>query len=148
MSAVNNHDVAFVVMMAGTGIPGDQLLYEQQRLIEKSIGKSSDEIEKSTATQQQIFAAIKNDKDDATLQKDLRAILAGKVPDAQMDMQIKIATSPWFRNLLTYDPAPTLTKLTCPVLVLNGNKDLQVPPDQNLPPIRKALEAGGNKNFE
>jgi hypothetical protein len=32
--------------------------------------------------------------------------------------------------------------------VLNGEKDLQVPPDQNLPAIRKALEAGGNKNFE
>ena len=55
---------------------------------------------------------------------------------------------PWFRDLLTYDPAPTLTKLTCPVLVLNGEKDLQVPPTQNLPPIWKALEAGGNKNFE
>jgi fermentation-respiration switch protein FrsA (DUF1100 family) len=65
-----------------------------------------------------------------------------------MDMQIKTVSSPWFRDLLTYDPAPTLTKLTCPVLVLNGEKDLQVPPSQNLPPIRKALEAGGNKNFE
>ncbi|HZP18493.1 MAG TPA: hypothetical protein VFB00_11035, partial [Terriglobales bacterium] len=42
----------------------------------------------------------------------------------------------------------TLSKLTCPVLVLNGEKDLQVPPQQNLPPIRKALEAGGNKNSE
>jgi fermentation-respiration switch protein FrsA (DUF1100 family) len=38
--------------------------------------------------------------------------------------------------------------LACPVLVLNGEKDLQVPPEQNLPVIRKALEAGGNKNFE
>jgi hypothetical protein len=34
------------------------------------------------------------------------------------------------------------------VLVLNGEKDLQVPPAQNLPAIRKALEEGGNKHFE
>jgi fermentation-respiration switch protein FrsA (DUF1100 family) len=57
-------------------------------------------------------------------------------------------SSPWFRGILTYDPAPTLTKLTCPVLVLNGEKDLQVPPAQNLPPIRRALETAGNNNFE
>jgi hypothetical protein len=32
--------------------------------------------------------------------------------------------------------------------VLNGEKDLQVPPDQNLPPIRKALQTAGNKDIE
>jgi pimeloyl-ACP methyl ester carboxylesterase len=148
MSAVNNRDVAFVVMMAGTGVPGDQLLPEQARLLQQASGKKPEEIEKDLATQREVLTAVKKDKDDATLEKDMRAILAGKVPEAQMDMQIKTVSSPWFRDLLTYDPAPTLTKLTCPVLVLNGEKDLQVPPAQNLPPIRKALEAGGNKNFE
>jgi hypothetical protein len=34
------------------------------------------------------------------------------------------------------------------VLALNGSLDLQVPPAQNLPAIRKALEEGGNKHFE
>jgi len=38
--------------------------------------------------------------------------------------------------------------VTCPVLALNAEKDLQVSPQQNLPAIRKALEAAGNKNFE
>jgi hypothetical protein len=33
------------------------------------------------------------------------------------------------------------------VLVLNGEKDLQVPPSQNLPEIVKALEAGGNREY-
>ena len=49
---------------------------------------------------------------------------------------------------MAYDPAPALAKLTCPVLAINGEKDLQVPPDQNLPAIRNALAAGGNKNYE
>jgi hypothetical protein len=56
--------------------------------------------------------------------------------------------SPWWRYTLTYDPATALRKVACPVLVLNGEKDLQVPPAQNLPAIRKALEEGGNKRFE
>ena len=88
------------------------------------------------------------DEDGAVLEKDLRAVMAGKVPEAQMGMQIKLVSSPWFRDFLKYDPAPTLSKVSCPVLDINGEKDLQVPPEQNLPAIRKALTAGGNKNFE
>jgi uncharacterized protein len=148
MAAVNNPDVAFVVMMAGMGVRGDQLLPEQLRLIEQASGKTPDEIEKDLATQHEVLAALEKNKDDATREKDLRAILTGKVPEQQIEMQIKAVDSPWFRGLLTYDPTVTLRKLTCPVLVLNGSKDLQVPPSQNLPPIRKALEAGGNKHFE
>ena len=34
------------------------------------------------------------------------------------------------------------------MLALNGEKDLQVPPKQNLPLIQKALETGGNKDFQ
>jgi fermentation-respiration switch protein FrsA (DUF1100 family) len=52
------------------------------------------------------------------------------------------------RYFVNYDPAIALSKTTCPVLAINGEKDLQVPPEQNLPAIRKALEAAGNKNFE
>jgi len=38
-----------------------------------------------------------------------------------------------FQYFLTYDPAMALRKVTCPVLVLNGEKDKQVIPGQNLP---------------
>ena len=65
-----------------------------------------------------------------------------------MDAAIQQLMSPWWRYTLTYDPATALRKVTCPVLALNGEKDLQVPPAQNLPAIRKALEGGGNKHFE
>ena len=33
------------------------------------------------------------------------------------------------------------------MLALNGEKDLQVPPEQNLPALEAALKAGGNKDF-
>jgi len=150
MAAVHNPDVAFVVMMAGTGVPGNELLPEQARLIEQAAGRTPSEIDKDLGQQHDMLATLEQDKnkDQAAVEKDLREKLTGKMPDAQLTMQLKVVTSPWFRGLLDYDPAPTLAKLTCPVLVLNGSKDLQVPPEQNLPPIRKALEAAGNKNFE
>jgi len=91
---------------------------------------------------------VKAETDTAALEKTLREKLAGKVPEAQMGAQIAALTSPWFRYFIAYDPATALRKVKCPVLAINGEKDLQVPPKQNLPAIRKALEAAGNKNIE
>ena len=65
-----------------------------------------------------------------------------------MDQQIKQLLSPWFRFFLKYDPRPTLENVTVPVLALNGEKDYQVDPKQNLPEIEEALKSGGNKNFK
>jgi fermentation-respiration switch protein FrsA (DUF1100 family) len=74
--------------------------------------------------------------------------LTGKLPAPQLDAQVKALSSPWYRAFLAYDPAPVLSKVTCPVLALNGEKDLQVPPKLNLSAIQKALAAGGNKRAE
>ena len=90
---------------------------------------------------------MEREKDDAALEKQLREKLAGKLPEAQLDAQVKSLTSPWLRQFIVYDPATTLRKVTCPVLAINGEKDLQVPPEQNLPAIRKALVRGGQQEF-
>jgi fermentation-respiration switch protein FrsA (DUF1100 family) len=91
---------------------------------------------------------VENEQDSAALTKELQEKLKGEIPDAQLGMQIKQITSPWFRYLISYDPATALRKVKCPVLAINGEKDLQVPPKQNLPAIRKALEQAGNQHFE
>ena len=148
MSAVRNPRVAFVVMLAGVGVPGDQLLSEQLRLIEAASGVSQDQIEKDVARQHRMLMAVERYKDNGVLEKHLRETFAGILNQEQLDAQLKMVSSPWFRSLLEYDPPATLKKLSCPVLVLNGEKDLQVPPDQNLPAIRKALAEAGNKNFQ
>lgn len=48
---------------------------------------------------------------------------------------------------MTYDPRPALKRVSCPVLAINGEKDMQVDPKQNLPPIEAALKAGGNQDY-
>jgi pimeloyl-ACP methyl ester carboxylesterase len=148
MAATHDREVAFIVLMAGPGVPGDEILQQQVVLIGRAAGKSQADVEKDAAIQKEVLATVKKDEDDAALEKELRVVMAGKVPEAQIGMQIKLVSSPWFRDFLKYDPATTLSKVTCPVLDINGEKDLQVPPEQNLPAIRKALAAGGNKNFE
>ena len=106
------------------------------------------EAEKAATEERELLTLVKSEKNDAVLEKELRTKLAGKIPETQMEAQIKIVTSPWFRLLLTYDPATALRKVTCPVLALAGEKDLQVSPKQNLPVIRQALQAAGNQHLE
>ncbi|GAI02320.1 unnamed protein product [marine sediment metagenome] len=67
--------------------------------------------------------------------------------EAKAEAQIKSILSPWFRYFLTYDPRPTLMKVKCPVLAINGQKDVQVPPKENLSAIEEALKLAGNNNY-
>jgi fermentation-respiration switch protein FrsA (DUF1100 family) len=148
MVAAGDPGVRFIVLMAGPGVPGDQIIVEQGRLIEEAAGATKEKAAQDADKQRELFALVEKEKDGAILDKELRANLAGRVPDAQIDMAIQQVTSPWMRYTLTYDPATALRKVACPVLALNGEKDLQVSAAQNLPAIKKALEEGGNKQIE
>jgi len=148
MVAARNKDVAFIVMMAGTGVPGDQILVAQNEAIQIASGKTPAEAAKDAAKEAEMLKLVETEKDEAALEKELKEKMTGDVPEAQIGMQIKQITSPWMRFFLTYDPAVALRKVTCPVLAINGALDKQVLPSQNLPPIRKALQESGNQHFE
>jgi len=149
MAAVADKDVAFIVMMAGSGVPGSQIIVEQGRLIEEAAGVSKEKAEEDAEKQKELLAMVAKEKDPAALENEIGANLTAQgVPEAQLPAQVKALTSPWFRYFVSYDPAVALRKLSCPVLVLSGEKDLQVPPAQSLPAIRKALTEGGNTHFE
>ena len=64
-----------------------------------------------------------------------------------INAQMKMYVSDWFRYFLLFDPAPVLEKVQVPVLAIVGEKDLQVPPKENLTLIEAALKKGGNKKY-
>jgi pimeloyl-ACP methyl ester carboxylesterase len=144
MVAARNPQVAFIVMMAGPGVNGLDILMEQGRLISKAYGVDDAKLQKASALREQLFDIARDEKDPTVAAAKARQALAAQgkdlgVPEGAIDAQVQQITNDWFRFFLTYDPAPALRKLRIPVLVLNGSNDLQVPPDQNLPPIRAAL---------
>ena len=160
MVATQSSDVSFIVLMAGTGLTGEQILYLQSALIYKAEGVSDETIAKDRKLKEQIFAVIKQESDSAQAAKKMRQLMTDAM--AQMDekekqalsyspeivdMSIKQLLTPWFRYFLTYDPVPALMKVKCPVLAINGDKDLQVPPKEDLTAIENALKAGGNKDY-
>jgi uncharacterized protein len=69
-------------------------------------------------------------------------------PGGLSEAAVDAFNNAWFRYFLTYDPRPTLRRVRCPVLAINGEKDLQVPAKENLAQIEKALKAGGNRNVK
>ena len=146
MVAARDKDVAFLVMMAGPGVRGDEILAEQHRLIALANGEPADKVAKDNEHERQILTMAEQGADATALGKQIRTFSDGKTPEAQIGMETKTLTSPWFRYFLNYDPATALRQVRCPVLVLSGSKDLQVPPAQNLPAIRQAL--AGNKHAQ
>ena len=155
--AARSRDVAFIVLLAGTGLPGGEIMMMQARLIGKVMGGSEKNLDKNEQMQKRLFEIMRTEKDSKKAGKVIRAELKklfgelspeerkeiGDV-DSRVDAETKKVESPWFRFFLTFDPRPTLAKVKCPVLALNGEKDLQVPPKENLEEIAKAIKSGGN----
>jgi pimeloyl-ACP methyl ester carboxylesterase len=157
MVANQSKDVAFVILLAGPGMNGEELLYIQAARIYQAMGVDEMTISKNEATQREMFKVLNRERDDTAAGRKLREILneaaKGMTADektktgfseATIDMQIKQVLTPWFRYFIAYDPCVELNRLHCPVLALWGEKDLQVPPKENMPLVEQALRKAGN----
>ncbi len=151
MVASRDQTAAFVVALAGPGVNGAEILKEQGRLISAAAGTPPDQLETDMLRRDQAIEIVRTEKDPDIAAAKLRVALldtakADGKPEEAVQLSIKMINSDWFRFFFNYDPAPAWHALTCPVLALIGSKDLQVPPDQNLPALRAAL--AGNKRAE
>lgn len=161
MVAANNQNIDFIVLMAGTGIPGDSLLLLQQQLVGKAMGMHGAQLKTLKKLNQKSFDIINEYEDKSAIEFELSRYLKSAIDtipienlptgviddDTFISTQVNLLTSPWMRNFLSYDPATALERVRCPVLALNGNNDLQVPAKENLSAIETALNKGGNKNI-
>jgi len=160
MVAVKSPDVAFIILMAGTGLTGEEILYLQGALISRAMGVSEEDIAKNRQFNEKIFSVIKEEKDKKNAEERLRQMFMEDWekmsdekkeqigdPEVFLKAQLQNLLSPWLKFFLIYDPKPTLSKVKCPVLAINGEKDLQVPPKENLSAIEEALKVGGNQNY-
>ncbi len=143
--AVADPKIAFIVLMAGPGLPGDQLLLKQQALIGKASGIPDAVLTQNLAVTARVFAAVKGARTDAEAATAARAVLdpevaKGTLTRERADASVKQVTSPWMRSFLASDPVPMLQKVRVPVLAINGALDMQVPPAEDLAAIKAALK--------
>jgi pimeloyl-ACP methyl ester carboxylesterase len=156
IAATRSSDVAFIVLLAGTGVPGDQILAAQAALILKAAGADEAKIRQAAEAQAKLVAIVKQTEDLKLATENLKKAyeeMVKAMPEADRkamaeadpnSSRVTMLASPWFRYFLTFDPRPTLAKVQCPVLAINGEKDLQVPCKENLEAIDKAIRSGGN----
>ena len=151
LAATHSNDVNWLVLLASPATSGEKTLLRQSELIARTGGLPEEQITRSLEFDRKAYAAVREEKDTAALTRRLTALvdqsgLSAAMPPAAVQAQIRTMTSPWFRQFLDYDPAPGYEKIKCPVLAMNGTRDLQVDSAENVPLLRKAFESSGNKD--
>lgn len=155
MVAAENSEVGFIVLLAGPGTPCDELLIDQGQLIVKAMGGDEKSLERQLKLQKKLIGLAKEGADETKLKAAVKELEKELTDDEKKELakvqalaeaQVSRLATPWFHYFLNFDPRPVLEKVKCPVLAINGEKDLQVPCKANLEAIEKALKAGGNKD--
>lgn len=163
--ASERKDLAFLVLLAAPGIPIARLMAEQNEAILRSNGIDSIAAASYGDFFSRAMPKVAQAKDTASakavLMDDLKEWRAKENPNRvfattgvrddksaanYVSLVVKQLYTPWFRVFLPFDPQHYLRKINCPVLALNGSRDIQVLPESNSKGIRESLAAGGNKN--
>ena len=164
MAVVRSPDIAFIILMASPGMAIKDMEYSEQARDLKAKGASENLIARNRTVQNSLFAIVEQEKDERVVEKKMTSIftdffkglseeerkiigISNENLDAYIHDQFKRLNSPWFRFYLPFNPGEVLQKVKCPVLALNGEKDIQVTSKENLNAIEKALKAGGSKDF-
>ena len=157
VAADHPDDVGFIVLLAGPGLPGDEVLRTQLEALLKAGGEKTEKIELMKRLQRAAVTAVMTaepgkGKDeakaavtkflDSLTEAEKKTIDLGKTP---VDALVGRVADPWMAYFFRYDPRPALGKVRCPVLAVNGGLDLQVVPGENLPAIEGAVKGGGNE---
>jgi len=167
MVAARRKDVNFIVLWAGPGVSGAKVLAKQQIAAIKLAGLNDDALAAYAVLNQHILDTIAFAPSVSVLDTMISGYFtqwkAQQTPEVLkaalvngnnilgkdiLSIYNSFYTNAWLHFFVTYDPAPTLSKVKCPVLALNGAKDKQVDPEQNLSAIKAALTKGGNKDFQ
>ena len=155
MVAHDSEAVDSVVLLAGPGLPGLDVLLRQTEDLMRVEGASEAGIAWQLSWRREIMevSASSVPKDEAA--EAIRAIVSAALEnppagvtetlDPSMTEQFVAAfTDPWMRFFLAYDPAPALEDLGIPTLALIGSLDVQVSAEENIPALEAALEANAD----
>ena len=157
MVASKNKDIAFIVLLAGPGVDGGQILLTQARKSGELAGLEKEFLDFNETVSKKIFAMLQKSTDLAAAKKEIITLLrearkeapqalANELTDTAIQNQATLLSSPWFAYFVKTNPDQFLSKVHCPVLALNGANDFQVLPKLNLNGIEQSLKKANNKD--
>jgi uncharacterized protein len=160
LAASRSRDVAFVVLLAGTGLPGEAILMHQTQALLLAAHVPDDVVRQRLELERHILGIVREEKSEPVRRDLLRPLLReglkmatpadiaalGGDAEAVIDSSARTMATPWYRFFVGYDPQPALRKVHVPVLALFGDKDMQVVAAENMPAIAHALRDAGDKD--
>jgi pimeloyl-ACP methyl ester carboxylesterase len=156
IAASKSRDVSFIVLIAGPGIRFSDVVLFQKELKWKKAGMSKEDLILHRTWHNNVADIVIKDINDDAVRDEIRALYSNlseekksrlkKTPES-LEGEINSQLDPWRRYASKYNAESILSKVQCPVLAINGSKDMQVIAGKNLNAIKKALKAGGNKNY-
>lgn len=128
----------FIISLAGTATDGATVLVEQNRKILKGNGIPESAVDDYCEVLAKLYA------DPDMTAEELGKLAAGLAPDMKQNiMSVRETKDPWVQHFISFDPGEAIMKIECPVLALNGEKDVQVIADSNIPVLKELLKDNG-----
>ena len=136
--------VDFAISLAGMALSGKETLIQQNRDIMLASQMPQATVDLYCQALDEIFTATINNKGftNANAYK-------GLGPQLQNNLYAVVdkAQSPWFKSFLALNPEKELKKIHCPLLALNGTKDIQVNAERNLAVIQQEVPQATVRSF-
>lgn len=162
LEAASDPKVAGIILMASPTVMMKEVINEQVSSLQALAGKSEDDIRSTLVFQEKVYQAVKEDTGWEEVKSAYAALVKielDKLPEAQRSFivdvdaftgaqykqQVLPMNNPQFRSLLFHDPIEKFEDLKTPVLAVFGEKDTQVSPGQNKPPLEEACTKYGSK---
>ena len=154
--ALDDEKLAFVVMLAGPGVPGYELMPVQAAMLLEASGADQEIIDSVVNASMNIYELYEAEANAVDIRASMLELVDMQLQSQELtvtpdefneitDGGLEQMDSPWFQWFLFYDPAPVLAQLTCPVLAMNGTLDTQVSSGQNLPVIEEVITSAGGQ---
>ena len=134
----------FIVSLAGVVVSGAETLLWQNRLALSAAGLPESTVDTYCKLLGEAFEAIADGNPAPSAdQTDLPAALKQNYALALLQLQ-----TPYMKYFLSLDTRPLLESIHCPVLALNGTKDMQVESNSNLEALRSGLPTNPKNKIE
>ena len=158
MVASNDKIIDFIVLLAGPGLSGNELLLSQTQAVSKAKGATEAQLKASFSNNDSLYNMAINSKSIDSLKANIAKFVnnmldkseaSSKLTETQRNTYVNRlvgeVANPWVIWFLRHNPQPVLQNVECPVLAVNGEKDVQVLANVNLNGIESALKKGGNE---
>ena len=139
---------SFIITLAGPGVQGREMMNLQRAALYKAGGASEDFIIQHNKILDEASGLVITTTDEDELEEKMTILIKGTHLAGKENQLIKQLTSPEIISILQFDPATLYPNIKCPVLALNGEKDLQIIAHENVDAIMKGLQQAGNKKIQ